>query len=137
MNMRNAWRLLPAILAVFFQTSPIRAENTDAIAARIDPALQILKHESFPALKLRGYGTVSGEFVLVKSGAGDASILFVHCESVDAARLLSAKYTSDLESIPGVKKVELGAIVAREIEMRGDCGCATRGGRNDSCGSRA
>ena len=123
MSISKRVRLLPLI--VMFTLSSIRAENADVgdLERRLEPAIVILKREVFPAVNLRGYGLVSGEFVLVKSGAAEASILVVHCESPDAARLLSAKYASDLEVLPGVQKIEIpvskgkpGKIVARELK---------------------
>jgi hypothetical protein len=58
----------------------------------------------FPAVKLRGYGTLSGEQKMIPGAAGAApsSVLVIHCESVAKAQLVLAKYLSDLSELPGV-----------------------------------
>ena len=50
---------------------------------------------------LRGYGRVAGTYRTVPSMPG-ASALVVSCATVEKAKLLAAKYVSDLESLPGV-----------------------------------
>ena len=64
---------------------------------------RVLQRESFPALKLRGYGTLSGEFARVKSGESDASVLWITCESPDAARLLTNELSKPAYA-PGVTR---------------------------------
>jgi hypothetical protein len=55
---------------------------------------------TFPEMKLRGYGTVSGRLFETSSG----SVLEVGCETPEKARLLQAKYLSDLQVLPGVSQ---------------------------------
>lgn len=54
---------------------------------------------TLPAAALRGYGTVSGAF----ARRGQGSVLVITCESEAKARLLQAKYLSDLTVLPGAK----------------------------------
>lgn len=64
--------------------------------------------ESFPPIKLRGYGEVSGTFRETDSG----SVLLISCESEEKAKLVQAKYLSDLKVIPGtaVRSVKPGRL---------------------------
>ena len=56
-----------------------------------------------PAVKLRGYGVVSGQWKSVAGG----SVLTIHCASEAKAQLVQAKYVSDLQSLPGVTTVQM------------------------------
>jgi hypothetical protein len=69
----------------------------------------------YPPVKLRGYGTVSGDVVALAHGA---SRLTIHCESEAKARLLEAKYLSDLGLLPGVTPAP-GNVAERQIEGQG------------------
>jgi hypothetical protein len=51
----------------------------------------------FPAVKLRGYGTLSGK--VWSDGAG-GSLVEIDCQDPEHARLLQAKYLSDLGELP-------------------------------------
>jgi hypothetical protein len=77
----------------------------------------------FPAVKLRAYGTVSGAFKSTTTEDRPASLLTVTCDSEEKAKLLQAKYLSDLQLLPGVKAVTIqgreGAIPAYAIEDQG------------------
>jgi hypothetical protein len=54
----------------------------------------------FPATTLRGYGRVSGSFHEAPGG----SVLAITCEDEAKAKLLQAKYLSDLVDLPGVTR---------------------------------
>jgi len=78
--------------------------------------------ERFPPVKLRAYGTVSGERTLIP-GSSQSSVLTIRCESEPKAQLLLAKYLSDLGLLPGVRPMPLttahGVLAAREVEGQG------------------
>jgi hypothetical protein len=54
--------------------------------------------ENIPAVKLRGYGTLAGKWQTFPHG----SFLQVTCDSEDKAKIVQAKYVSDLQELPGV-----------------------------------
>jgi hypothetical protein len=84
---------------------------------------------SFPARMLRGYGEVSGESVQVSP---TSSLLTIHCADESKARVLQAKYLSDLGLLPGVtmQAVETarGALPARAIAGQGLIAAVHAGG---------
>ena len=88
--------------------------------------------DHFPPVKLRAYGTVSGERMTIP-GSPQSSILRITCESVPKAQLVLAKYLSDLGLLPGVTPLPLttarGPLAARKIEGQGAAGAA-RSGKN-------
>jgi len=57
-----------------------------------------------PPVALRGYGKVAGDFSRLRLASGAASVLQLRCADVAHARLLHAKYLSDLSLLPGVAK---------------------------------
>jgi hypothetical protein len=79
-----------------------------ATASRADDStpgtqLQLVPQQDFPPAKLRGYGTLSGT---LKSSANPvASVLAITCENEDKARLVLAKYLSDLHRIAPIPSV--------------------------------
>ena len=78
--------------------------------------------EHFPPVKLRAYGTLSGEGKAI-AGTPQSSVLLITCESQTKARLVLAKYLSDLGLLPGVTllalKTERGPIAAHQVEKQG------------------
>lgn len=67
----------------------------------------------YAPMKLRGYGTVSGTYTAKDIGGRSAGSLRIVCENAEKAKLVHAKYLSDLHLLPGVKangaSVHLGA----------------------------
>lgn len=57
--------------------------------------------KTFAPVNLRGYGTVSGSF----HTETDGSVLTITCQDEDKAKLVQAKYLSDLGLQPGVSQV--------------------------------
>jgi hypothetical protein len=55
--------------------------------------------KSWDPIALRGYGTVEAQ----SRDVGAGRLLTINCETEDAARLLQAKFLSDLDVLPGVK----------------------------------
>jgi hypothetical protein len=84
---RAGWGFLILVLAVHVGIS--RAETS--------------AQEILPLVKLRGYGGVSGKWQSVKDG----SVLQIQCDSADKAKLLQAKYISDLQVLPGVVPLQI------------------------------
>jgi hypothetical protein len=68
-----------------------------ARAADPNAPIQLTQARDFPAAKLRGYGTLSG--TLKSSTTPAASVLAITCENEGNARLVLAKYLSDLHQI--------------------------------------
>jgi len=58
--------------------------------------------KKWPAAPLRGYGKVSGAYARWELPGGSASILCIRCESPEKAKIVHAKYLSDLGVLPGV-----------------------------------
>ena len=72
--------------------------------------------QSFPEVKLRGYGKISGESaVYSRKGKKDLSLLEIDCESPEIAALVQAKYLSDLQSLGEVKKIQI-TIDRRQVQ---------------------
>jgi len=70
------------------------------------------RNADFPPVKLRGYGTLSGQFTNVTTADGSqAAVLTIKCDSEDKAKLLHAKYISDLQVLPGVQPI---TVIGRE-----------------------
>jgi hypothetical protein len=78
--------------------------------------------EHFPPIKLRAYGTLSGEGKTI-AGSPQSSVLLITCESEPKAQLVLAKYLSDLGLLPGVTPLPLttgrGPIAAHKVEKQG------------------
>jgi len=88
----------------------------------------------FPPVKLRGYGTLAGEITTGTAADGSAtSVLKIACDDAEKAKLVQAKYLSDLQLLPGVQAVTVagreGAIAAYGIEGQGAI-LAARDGAN-------
>jgi len=79
------------------------------------PAVPVTRE--WPPIALRGYGTLSGTQTLWQSPAG--SILEIRCENEDKAKLVHAKYLSDLTLLPGVKQA-MGLAPFPYWELAGD-----------------
>jgi hypothetical protein len=88
------------------------AETISTTPASVPPAGKPIH---FPPVKLRGYGVVSGDFTARGKGG---SLLTIHCESESKARIVEAKYLSDLGLLPGVTAGHEG-LAARRIQGQG------------------
>ncbi|MBE3069380.1 MAG: hypothetical protein IMZ66_04000, partial [Planctomycetes bacterium] len=66
-------------------------------------------------MKLRGYGTVAGTFTAAEIDGQAAGALRIVCENQEKAKLVHAKYLSDLQLLPGVGKAEPG-VALRQAE---------------------
>jgi hypothetical protein len=102
-----------------------RAENVSTTLA-----LSAGGKESFPAIKLRAYGTLSAERHVLP-GQPQASVLVITCESEAKAQLVLAKYLSDLGELAGVNPLPLdtarGKVSARQIDNQGAIAAARAG----------
>ena len=58
----------------------------------------------FPTIKLRGYGALGGTCLTTETDGQRASALRITCQDREQAKLVLAKYLSDLELLPGVDK---------------------------------
>ena len=70
--------------------------------------------ETFAPIDLRGYGTVSGALWKLDN----ESVLEIDCQDPDKAKLVQAKYLSDLQVLPGVKASK-PAETSRPMKCRG------------------
>jgi hypothetical protein len=73
----------------------------------------------YPPVALRGYGTLSGTSTQWPLPAGPASILQIHCDDADKAKIVHAKYLSDLGLLPGVKEVASSGALMPHWEVGG------------------
>lgn len=94
--------------------------------ARLNQTVRILSRQTFPGVALRGYGVVAGESETVAAPAGQATLLHGHCADEAVAKLLCAKYLSDVMPLPKVTAIKVaipsnptGPIAAREVEGQG------------------
>ena len=81
----------------------------------------LVLEKKFSAAKLRGYGTLAGKFW---ADAAGCSLLQIDCQDAEHARLVQAKYLSDLEELPpGTKpgQIEVGGTNI-SIRMADDVG---------------
>ncbi len=119
--MKNQFRFLVllAALAGGSLTPPAAYAAGTAIEGG---SLRLVPKESFPPLKLRGYGTVSGS-LLTSGEAKPASVLAIHCESAAKAGIVQAKFLSDLGLLPGVTSQTIqtrhGTVTARQVDGQG------------------
>lgn len=100
--MKKLARSLLLLCAISFGAAILLHNQSQSAATRAPwsaaKALHRNPTETFQALKLRGYGTVSGSFW----EEPNRSVLEITCESEKKAKLLHAKYLSDLGQLPGV-----------------------------------
>lgn len=59
-----------------------------------------------PPVKLRGYGVVAGTFTATEIDGQSAGVLRIVCQDQEKAKLVQAKYLSDLQLLPGVERAE-------------------------------
>jgi hypothetical protein len=71
--------------------------------------------ETFAPILLRGYGTLSG-YAWKEPGG---SVLEIDCQDADKAKLVQAKYLSDLQVLPGVKEKAGDQITTYEVDSQG------------------
>ncbi len=71
--------------------------------------------ERYAPVELRGYGTVAGAVWNQASG----SVLEIDCQDADKAKLLQAKYLSDLQVLPGVKENVENNLTSYSIDGQG------------------
>ena len=90
---------------------------------RVNKSVRVLGSTIFPRVDLRGYGVVSGQAQEVAAPGGRASLLQIHCADEAAAKLLCAKYLSDVMVLPRVKAVTVatpgGVVAARAAAGQG------------------
>ena len=65
-------------------------------------------------MKLRGYGVVAGAFTATPIDGRPAGALRIVCQDQEKAKLVQAKYLSDLQLLPGVEKAERNAWPRRD-----------------------
>ena len=110
-------------LAVAFFASPAPAQ---------DPrAAPLPERQELPTVRLRGYGAVSATFR--PSADASSSVLEIRCESEDKAKILQAKYLSDLGLLPGVARKSMttrrGKLWVEEADGQGSVAAVRDGAR--------
>jgi hypothetical protein len=107
-------------ISVFFTLGLLGAPLLSANSTTAAP-LPLSAQQDFPPLKLRGYGTLSG--TMHSTADQSASILQITCENEDKAKLVLAKYLSDLQVLRGLKisaaTTASGLMAAYEVEGQG------------------
>ena len=86
----------------------------------------------YPAVKLRGYGVVAGTFTETKINGRSAGVLRIVCQNEDKAKLVQAKYLSDLQLLPGVGKTNGQALRSTRSRTRGSSWRPAPGRRSGS-----
>ena len=75
---------------------------------------------SLPSMPLRGYGTLSGDFVLYGNGSGgQSSLLLIQCDNDEKAKIVHAKYLSDLHALLPVKdeSIKIGSVTVPAVNI--------------------
>ena len=87
-----------------------------------DPNTRVTTPDHFSAVRLRAYGTLSGERT-VFADSPRSSLLRIACESRPKAQLVLAKYLSDFGLLSGVTALPLatshGPLEARQVQGQG------------------
>ncbi|MEI6493649.1 MAG: hypothetical protein WCO94_13950, partial [Verrucomicrobiota bacterium] len=107
-----------AVLFLVFLSSPLvfnGALQSATAEKGAAPAISSDVGEIFAPVLLRGYGTVSGVFRKMPEG----SVLEITCEDAGKAKLLQAKYLSDLHVLPGVAEKSGKKFTSHEVEGQG------------------
>ncbi|MFI5378019.1 MAG: hypothetical protein ACHRHE_01820 [Tepidisphaerales bacterium] len=108
-----------------------RLVNSLIVVALCAGAAGAIETRTFPPAPLRGYGSLSGE--LWTSPDGATSTLRITCDNADKAKIVRAKFLSDLGLLPGVKSISLktGARTLTGRSVAGQGGIvAIRSGRD-------
>jgi hypothetical protein len=71
----------------------------------------------FPTVKLRGYGALGGAYTATEIDGQSLGALRIDCENPQKAKLVQAKYLSDLQALPGVDRAEDAAIRAGKTRL--------------------
>ncbi|HEY3397640.1 MAG TPA: hypothetical protein VGM19_08280 [Armatimonadota bacterium] len=89
------------------------------IARKLGAGYTQVRREAIPVQKLRGYGELSGDFVLYQSAAGQVSALAIQCADVSKAKIVHAKYLSDLHLVLAVQDetVAVGAVPVPAVNV--------------------
>ncbi|MHB9026529.1 MAG: type 1 glutamine amidotransferase family protein [Armatimonadota bacterium] len=74
-----------------------------APAALPSVPLPVSSRQSLPARELRGYGTLAAEYVSYQGKQGRPSLLRIQCANADKAKIVHAKYFSDLHLLGPVQ----------------------------------
>lgn len=67
-----------------------------------EAGLKLTEEQAFEPRLLRGYGAVQGQAYQWERAAARGSLLSIVCENPERAKLLQAKYLSDVSVLPGV-----------------------------------
>ncbi|MFA6291484.1 MAG: hypothetical protein WC637_06860, partial [Victivallales bacterium] len=79
-----------------------------------------LRKTALPSMPLRGYGSLSGDSVIyVNSSGAQSSLLFIQCEDEGKAKIVHAKYLSDLHALLPVKddSIKVGAVTVPVVNV--------------------
>ncbi len=116
--MTRIYRLLCALPVVIWillagaSISSAAPADTDAllpapvVASLAKLGIAKAEEQTFPLKALRGYGAIAGRGYLFTSKGQRGSLLVIACENEAKAKLLQAKYLSDLTVLPGVQVAE-------------------------------
>ena len=113
------------VASVLFLVGLVGISRADDAALSVNRQMPGLsEQQKFPATKLRGYGTISGQGWTDSAGG---ALLQIECQDAEHARLVQAKYLSDLEELPpGTKPAQIDDGGARiSVRTAEDVGAVT------------
>ncbi|HEY3397884.1 MAG TPA: hypothetical protein VGM19_09540 [Armatimonadota bacterium] len=89
------------------------------IARKLGAGYTQVRQEAIPARKLRGFGELAGDFVVYQSAAGQGSLLAISCADVAKAKIVHAKYLSDLHLVLAVQDetVSVGTVAVPAVDV--------------------
>ena len=114
--MKPTLRLAVYLCATLVVLEAASAAPTLRLPAGYTPA----RSELIPARPLRGYGQLSGDFVSFSTPTGGScSLLTIHCADVAHAKIVHAKYLSDLHLVLSVSDgtVPVGALTVPAVTV--------------------
>ncbi len=123
---RRAFVARAAALGAISETNLLSA-NAASEAAPAPPGKEAVL--TLPPVTLRGYGAIAATFRVLDGGR--ASLTAITCESAQKARLIQAKYLSDLERLPGLRPesrvAKGGGVSLHHTPSGGVVACYARG----------
>ncbi|MDR3708241.1 MAG: hypothetical protein P4L33_08065 [Capsulimonadaceae bacterium] len=88
------------VCVLTFVAGAVSVACAGALASPFSADVKATESAVFPSVMLRGYGRLSGESWQAAAPSGSASLLRIHCADAGAAKLVAAKYLSDIALLP-------------------------------------
>ena len=114
---------LAALVALTLWGPSAAAETTSSWHPSFVPFTQVtvIADTTYPAVVLRGFGRVDGEWWGCRAPNGSAGVLMIHASDVDRARLIQAKYARDCGLLGGIASttVRVGGAPTAAFQIAG------------------